>query len=150
MEIANIMVALGGDKGNTVPKYGVTAAEAAVLRAIHGDDAVFDIQPTGEIEVSNRDELERIRLTYGAAKDSEGNSIVGMMFPGAAARVFTAFNELDLAEHLFLAITRVTAAIKEAAPKRGKKAAEPAPPVAPVETVDDDNDGIGDMPGVME
>lgn len=156
MEIADVMVALGGDKGNTVPKYGVSVSEVAVLRAIHGDDAVFDIKPTGERAVSNRDELERLRLTYGGAKDGEGNSILGQMFPGAAARVFQTFDELDLPEFLLLPTQRVSTKV-EAAPaptKRAKKAAaaEPAPEPVQVAVDDDglDDDGIADMPSVME
>ena len=48
LQTANVVLALGGDARNTVPKYAVTAAEVAVLRMIHGDAAVFDVARIAE------------------------------------------------------------------------------------------------------
>jgi hypothetical protein len=127
MQTANIMVALGGDLGNTVPKYDVTTAEIAVLRAIHGDDAVFDIQPVGEVPMRNRDELQRLKLLYGGAKDRENKPHVEILYPGAAARVFETLDELDLSPEQFASTAR--ASLPQAQPK-----AEPAPKAAPVVT----------------
>lgn len=161
MDIANVMVALGGDTGNTVPKYGVTAAEVAVLMTIHGasggDTPVFDIEPAGTIARSNREERQRLVETY-RAKNNEGKQIVAEMFPGVGARVPETLAELDLDESFYKATTRLSAPVVEEAPaaeaapaakaKRGKKAAaEPT-----TEPVDADaieaavaNDGIGDL-----
>ena len=102
MQTANILLALGGDSGNQVPKFGVTAAEIAVLRAIHGEDAVTNVLPleAGDNR-TNRTELARLRARYGAAQDGEGNKVVGTLFPGAAARVFETIDELELPEALF-------------------------------------------------
>lgn len=108
MQIANCQVAIGGDVGNTVPKYSVTAAEIAVLRAIHGDHAVLDIDPIGNVERGNGEELGRIRAAYGNARDTENNSIVNMLFPGAAARVFQTINELEIPEEFFKPTSRAT------------------------------------------
>lgn len=123
MQIANIMIALGGDLGNTVPKYGVTAAEIAVLRAIHGDDAVFDIQPAGEVEMRNRDELLRLKLMYGSAKDRENKAHVEILYPGAAARVFETLDELDLVPEQFASTAR---AVSQEAPANAKAPAKAA------------------------
>ena len=112
MQTANIMLALGGDHGNTVPKYAVTAGEVAVLAAIHGTDAVFDVSPLGEIVRSNRDELVRLKEIYGKAKDESNKSIVDLMFPGVAARVFESIAELGLAPEQFAASGRVAATVK--------------------------------------
>lgn len=139
MKLLNIMLAVGGGRDHSFPKEGVTAAEIAVLRAIHGEDAVFDVEPTnidapgenGGLR-SNREERERLRLTYGAATDGEGRSIVGQMFPGAAARVFEDVEELGLPEEFFKALTRAKAE-PAPAPKRGKAKAEPAPEPETVE-----------------
>lgn len=114
MQTANILLALGGDSGNTVPKRGVTAAEIAVLRAIHGNEAVFDIEPAGEAvdegrPRSNRAELNRLRALYGRAMDSENNSIVAQLFPGAAARVHETLGELELDPSFFKPLARATA-----------------------------------------
>lgn len=154
MQTANIMLALGGDKGNSVPKYGVTAAEIAVLRAIHGDDAVFDVEPTGdeattEVENgeprkrTNREELSRLSLAYASGR-LFGTDIraVSALFPGAAARVFEDIDELGLSEEAFKAESRVTATSKPAKtekPSRGKKGAEAKAPAE--DDVEDMADG---------
>lgn len=95
-QIANVLVALGGDTGNTVPRYRVTAAEIAVLQTIHGADAVIEIRPVGAVPANHRAERERLRRLYGRAKDGSNRAIVDSMFPGAAARVFERFDELQL------------------------------------------------------
>ena len=40
MQTANVLLALGGKRGESVPKYGVTPAEVVVLQQLHGQDAV--------------------------------------------------------------------------------------------------------------
>lgn len=116
MKLANIMLAIGGGRDNTFPKYGVTAAEIAVLRAIHGEDAVFDVEPTAEDALNeegrvrtNRQELARLKSIYAKANDSNGARIVDGLYPGAAARVFETFEELELPEDFFKATGRVRA-----------------------------------------
>jgi len=101
MDRANIMVALGGDMSNTVPKYDVTAAEIAVLRAIHGEGAVFDVTPTGTVARSHREEKERLRANYGRAMNRDNKPILDDLYPGAAARVHEEISELELAPELF-------------------------------------------------
>lgn len=117
MEIAKCLVALGGDLNNVVPKYDVTPGEVAVLIGIHGEGAVTDIEATGEVERTNRQELDRLRdpLTgYGRAQNSDGKPIVHEVFPGAGARVPDIFADMELPESLF-----------KVAPK-AKKAEKPA------------------------
>jgi len=101
-ETANVVVALGGDINNTVPKANVTAAEIALLQAIHGNDAVIEIEPNGTVKRSNR--VERVRLTaeYGKAQDHNGKPIIDGLFPGAAARLFQRIDELLLSPAQFL------------------------------------------------
>lgn len=163
MEIANILLALAGDTGNTVPKHGVTAAEVAVLRVIHGDDAISDIEIIGEAEDDGKPRThraERARLSERYGRQNEGrwaSPAVDMLFPGAAARVFETFDELDLPEELFKAErpTRATRVAKPAEPAKaekpakGKKAAkkdEPEPEAPAEDAEADEDDGIGDMP----
>ncbi len=155
MQRANILLSLGGDSGNTVPKFGVTAAEVAVLRAIHGDDAVNDIVITDEVTVSNKAELHRLKQIYGGAKDSEQKAYVDILYPGAAARVFETFEELELSDVQYKTAPAPAAApAAEVAPKaakapkatkaaKGPKAAEIADAAA--DEGDDEGDGIGDM-----
>lgn len=157
MQTANIMLALGGDTGNTIPKYGVTPAEVAVLRAIHGDEAVFDIEPADDVDRTNREELNRLNLAYAGGR-LFGTDVraVSALFPGAAARVFEKFDELEIDESSFKAETRVKlkSAPAEDAPKaaRGKKGAaktaeqaEGADPAPKSETPAAEADGIADM-----
>jgi len=146
METANIMLALGGDAGNTVPKYGVTVAEIAVLRLIHGESSVTDVEPVGEIERTNRQELERLNLLFRRPEGAEQRSPVATLFPGAGARVFTSLDELDIPEDFYKAETRVVAkkpAKKpaKATPKRQANKATEAE-VEPDDGIGDINDGV--------
>src|SRR5690606_7686940 len=103
------MVALGGDRGNTVLKTGVTASEIAVLRAIHGDEAVFDIEPTGSKKVSHRAERERLFETYGHMEGERRVApAVEALFPGVAAVLIERIADLDLPEEFFKAERRVS------------------------------------------
>lgn len=123
MQIANIMVALGGDKGTTVPKYGVTVSEIAVLRAIHGNDAVFDVEPLGEVDRTDREEIRRLTDEYGRARGGDGNvEIVKNLFPGAAARAYQTLDELEIDETFFKPIAHAKAepAAKVKKPKAAK------------------------------
>jgi hypothetical protein len=108
MQLANCQVALGGDTGNTVPKFGVTAAEIAVLRAIHGGDAVLDVEPLeADSGRSNPEERARLVGLYGAAKDSENRSIVGSVYPNGV-KVDEDFGSLGLPEQSFKPLVRAT------------------------------------------
>lgn len=132
MKLANIMIASGGGRDNTLPKYGVTAGEIAILRAIHGEDAVFDVEPTDEVALNendaprtNRQELMRLKMIYGGAQDGNGGKVVEGLYPGAAARVFEDFEELDLPEDYFKALGRFKATAPTAeAPAKPKTKAE--------------------------
>ena len=128
MQLANITLALGGDMGQTIQKFEVTPAEVAVLREIHGEGAVYEIQPLDhDVKRSNRDELVRLRDIYGKPPGSPERSAVDVLFPGAAARVFENFDELEIDESLYKATARAT-------PKKAKK---PEPEPEPEEVEDE-------------
>lgn len=133
MQTANVMLAIAGDARNTVPKYGVTAAEVAVLRYIHGEDAVFDIEVLDEdVKRTHRQEIGRLTEAYGRQEGERRSSpAVAELYPGAAARVFETFAELELPDELYAAEKRQPA--KRAAPKKEE---EPAPAA--------DDDGLDD------
>lgn len=171
MQTANILLMLGGDRDNQIPKYGVTPSEVAVLRLIHGDESVTDIEPTGELKRSSKEERQRLTDIYSRVQPNGVRKAVEVdaLFPGAAARVFETFDELDIDESMFKAETRVSAKKADpldhdgdgkkggtaAKPRRGRKPAEteaPAEPEVEAETETeaagdegDENDGIGDM-----
>ncbi len=147
MQTANVMVALGGDKGTTVPKYGVTLSEIAVLQAIHGNDSVFDIEPTGDIERRDREEIARLHEIYSRiGGNGKPEGAVADLFPGVAARAYRNWDELEIDESFFKPTERAAAPVpapKVEKPKRGKKADadEPVEDVADDEAEDAPEDG---------
>lgn len=146
MHLANIMLALGGDKDNTIPKYRVTPAEIVVLRHIHGSDAVFDIEPLAEtVSRTSREEYHRLTGIYGYV-DERGNpqGPVAELFPGVGANLPQELGELGLDDSFYKAIARMTAPAPSAPPKGRKSKAAPAP--EPSEAAIDDE--IEDMPPV--
>lgn len=76
MQICNCTVALGGDSAMTVVKERVTVPELMVLRAVHGDDAVRNIEVIDTVQMDSQDERQRLLLTYtspeGVVRDTVG------------------------------------------------------------------------------
>ena len=76
MQICNCTVAIGGDPGMTVTKERVTVPELMVLRAIHGDDAVRNVEVIGDADVNSQEERERLISIYsnpaGIVKETVG------------------------------------------------------------------------------
>jgi hypothetical protein len=139
MELANCLLALGGDRNNTVPKYSVTPAEIAVMSAIHGADAVFDIEPLGEeVKRSARDEVERLVGLY-TARDEENRLVVGKVYPGVSPVMHMTLADLGLPEELYKATERQK---PKEAPKRPKAPAPKPEPI--VQQVSNDADGLFD------
>lgn len=139
MQTADIELALGGDRGNTIWKSGVTVAEIVVLQAIHGQDSVMNITPRGSIDRGVREEKARLAELY-RANDSERRLIVENVYPGAAPVMHKTFEDLDLPPELFAAETRVST--DAPAPKRKSKKAEPAPPEPAADGEIDDLDDV--------
>jgi hypothetical protein len=127
VQLANVLLALGGQRGNSVPKYGVTAAEIAVLMAIHGSDAVYDIVPLeDEIERSSREEKARLFEAYNA-RDEDGKFVVEAVYPGNAPVLHQDIDDLGLSEQLFATTERVTAKPKAKAKPAARKVEKPRP-----------------------
>jgi hypothetical protein len=157
MQTANITLLLGGDAGNTVQKFGITPSEIAVLRFIHGEDAVVDVSPVGDVKRSSREERQRLAEIYGRSQPNGQFSApaIDSMFPGIAARMFETLDELGLDESFFKAETRVSTKSEDAPAKpakKGKKAVEEpvaeTPVEIPAEGAEDDegeDDGIGEI-----
>ena len=110
MQTANIMLALGGDTGNTIQKCAVTPAEIAILRAVHGEEAVFDVEPADDIERSSRAELERLAREYASSRlFGTDRRAVQALFPGLGARVQETLAELELPDEAYKSTARMTA-----------------------------------------
>lgn len=123
MQYANIMLALGGDRGTTVPKPAMSASEIAVLQLIHGKDAVFDVEPikVGDAlaKRTSREEIKRLTSLYARARvpgpDGNDVSVISVLFPGAAAQAIKELDDLEIPDEFFKAKTRVTAGDEETA-----------------------------------
>jgi hypothetical protein len=141
MQTANILVDIGGPeaRGNTVPLYGVTASEIALLRHIHGLESVLDVEPAGEVERTNASEHRYLAARYGVNADTKKPKVEDL-FPGVGARMFETLDELDLPDEYYKTASRVTARSKPS------KTAAALAEVGSALTVADDEDGIGDMP----
>lgn len=140
MQTLNGLLALGGDPRNTVPLMGVTVAEAHVLRAIHGHEALLDVQPLeAEAEVSPRAEIGRLVEKY-AARDEDGNRISAKVFAGGPPSVPMEIADLDLPDTAFRVVQRVAVP----APRRKK-----APAAAPGSAVRAIDDGAGNADEVF-
>lgn len=104
MQLASILVHLGGNNDNTVPKINVTPSEVEILRLIHGSDAVTDIYIIGRVERSSRVERQRLFDIY-AKQQPDGTKRcpeLDSLFPGVAARLYESFSEIeDLDESFF-------------------------------------------------
>jgi hypothetical protein len=148
MQIANILLAIAGERGNTVPKYDVTPSEVAVLRLLHGDDAVTDIEITGEKKTTHKAERERLSEAF-ARKNENGHFVapaVQQLFPGAAASLFDNFDDLDIPEDFYKAKSRMTpVAAKPKKAEKAEKTEKKAEAPAPAEPVEDDEDGGKEM-----
>lgn len=138
MEYANITLSIGGDHGNTVPKQNVSAAEIAVLRAIHGEDSVKDVAPAGERNVSNRAELTRLLERY---EKEPGKGPVSQLYPGAGARLLTRLSDLGIPDEFYKAEKRAA----PPTPPSEDEEPEDEPEEAPVVEDDEDADGVGEM-----
>ena len=86
MQVVTCDVHIGGDRNHVVVKTGVTVAEIEILRVIHGNDAVLNIQPTKQDTRKHAEELDRLRRIYKRrmpGSDSKGTkNIVDVVYPG--------------------------------------------------------------------
>lgn len=90
MDYANVEIRLGGNLHNTVIKE-VSAPEIAVLRKIHGADAVNKVAKTRVDTVANRAERDRLEAAYG--KD-----VIIAAFGGEFAKLPEVLADVDAGE----------------------------------------------------
>lgn len=89
MEYAKAEIRLAGSLENTVVK-NVSAPEIAVLRQIHGEDAVVNaIYSHSDSEVTQKAERERLSKFYNPG-------VVEKLFPGAIGKLATTLSEVGV------------------------------------------------------
>lgn len=81
MEVCDVTVKHGGRLEMSVRKKGVTVPEIAVLRQIHGSDAVNEITPRGMSRRPHATELDRLRHLY-EPRLQDGAHPVDELWPG--------------------------------------------------------------------
>ena len=79
MEYANVEVRLAGSLENTVRKE-VSAPEIAVIKALHGHDAVVNIKRSRVAQVDQASERDRLGKFYG-------DEVIAKFFPGVTAKL---------------------------------------------------------------
>ncbi len=106
MQHADILVRINGDARHTSPRYNVSAAEINLLMAIHGDDAIVEVnQIPGSVEVDPRELLERM-ATFYTAKDADDRPILASVYPGARPQLVQTIKALGLPAVAFKAVER--------------------------------------------
>lgn len=82
MQTLNAMVALTGDRNNMVWKTSLTPVEILLLQALHGTDAVNQIEPSEEVKREPIEELDRLKEAYPLHRERIQN--IWRDFPGSA------------------------------------------------------------------
>lgn len=146
MQTANLLLNLAGSRDQQVQKFGVTPPEAALLMALHGTDALSDIEITGDRETSSAEERERLTAFYARTVPGGGNRAPGRacpeldaLFPGLRAKLPEEFADLGLHESLFKTPPKAA----EPAPKKGRGKKAEAEAVEPTGGAEDANGVMG-------
>jgi len=124
METASCTVRLGGDLRNTVFKENVTPAEVVLLKAIHGEEAIVDVELTGSDKRPHGDERDRLQQRYGGAKNGDDRTIFSLIFPSPLTPLPVRFSEIGIE-------------IEGGAKRRQRREAPPAPPEGEPEQSED-------------
>jgi hypothetical protein len=64
MQILNALVAIKGDRNNTLLKTDLTPPEVLLLQQLHGEDAVLQIEPIQNVERDPLAEIDRLKSMY--------------------------------------------------------------------------------------
>jgi len=88
MQIALAEILLNGNLQHSVVRT-VSAPEVAILREIHGSDAVLNLSDVNSVRRSSGEEMERLKLFYGA-------DVVTKVFPGTMPKLPASFEDLGI------------------------------------------------------
>lgn len=83
MDYYNLKLRLHGDVRHEVLKKDMSAPEVVVLRAVHGDDAIVNLEYSKTADVDDAAERERLHMRYGGALNKlEPKTNIQHMFGG--------------------------------------------------------------------
>lgn len=95
MKLFDCKVRLAGQNEAVVPKHGLTIAELAVLKHMHGPNSIVDTfvsTPPVRNNVHLPSEMDRLRMLYNKPNDP----VVDKLFPGAFPRLPTSLRDLGI------------------------------------------------------
>lgn len=117
MHLVQAYVALGGDPQNVVhrgPDNPVTWPEVGVLQLIHGEEAVFNVEPVRTIARTPREEKVRLTGIYGG--------VVENLYPGVGQGMET------LMPGVLIGDEDEVLAVAAPAPRTSRRAPKVTPP----------------------
>lgn len=123
MQICNCTVAIGGEVGMTVLKERVTVPELAILRVIHGEDAVRNIEVIADEAIDSGEERSRLNAVYRSPEN-----IVRDTF-GAAGSLPKTLEDAEISDEFVISnsVSKTTKAKAKASAVKEMTAAEVAP-----------------------
>lgn len=86
MQIALAEILLNGNLQHSVVRM-ITAPEVAILREVHGSDAVINLSEFSAIRRSSGEEMDRLKQYYGP-------DVVTKVFPGSMPKLPSSFEDV--------------------------------------------------------
>jgi hypothetical protein len=88
MQIALAEILLNGNLQHSTVRV-VSAPEVAILREIHGNDAIINLSEVNSVRRSPAEELDRLKLYYGP-------DVVSKVFPGSMPKLPTSLEDVGI------------------------------------------------------
>ena len=88
MQIALAEILLNGNLQHSTVRV-VSAPEVLILREVHGSDAVINVNESATLERTNTEEIDRLKLFFGA-------DVFSKVFPGSMPKLPTTFAEVGV------------------------------------------------------
>lgn len=155
MEIANCEIRLGGDVLNSTIKQEVTPSELMLLKGIHGEDSIVNIEITGTVKRPYREEFERLKSIYRDAKNTNNEEVFKSIFPNDFVSALPV-EFSDIGVDIEVNLDDESGGKRRGRPPKEKKSAVvpfaskqiapgipdlPVPPVGPVDNLNDSDPG---------
>lgn len=88
MQIALAEILLNGNLQHSTVRV-VSAPEILILRNLHGNDAVINVTDAATMERTNSEEIDRLKLFFGA-------DVFAKVFPGSMPKLPSTFAEVGV------------------------------------------------------
>lgn len=88
MQIALAEILLNGNLQHSTVRV-VSAPEILILRNLHGNDALINVNDASTLERTNAEEIDRLKLFFGA-------EVFAKVFPGSMPKLPSTFAEVGV------------------------------------------------------